>query len=213
VVDRDDVEWSVRRTFAPWRRVVQPVNIFRDRYRGREVELPLRPTVRRARRPVVRRDVTVERNVRTAGRIMSLPTRLLSRAGMAILLVPGVAIELVAQGLLGGALFVLKSLRLARHRVEVVAHTGHRTHSRTVLLVRGRRADADRLIDDLAAERDGAATPYRPKKLPAHVTVRSHDSAWQPRPPGELSRDTPKSPLYLTTDDHLAAGGSVWRSL
>jgi hypothetical protein len=211
VVDRDGVAWSVRRTFAPWWRVAQPVNIFRDRYRGREVELPLTPTVRRARQPVDRRDVVVERSVRTAGRILSLPTRVLSRVGMAILLVPGAAIELVTQGLLGGALFVLRSLRLARHRVEVVAHTGHRTHSRTVLLVRGSRADADRLVDDLAAERGGATTPYRPKEPSAHVTVRSHDSAWQPRPPRALSRDTPKSPLYLTRDDHLAAGGSVWR--
>jgi hypothetical protein len=203
VTDADGVEWSVWRPFAPWWRFVQPVNIFRDRYRGRAVQLPMPKRVRRGpgQDPWLRRQ-------RAVMRALSLPVRILRRVGMVLVLLPGVVVELMAQGVVGGALYVLRSLRLARHRVLVVGHTGFRTHSVTVLLVRGSRADADRLVEELAAERAGATTPYRPKKLPAHVTVRSFDSAWHPRP--SLSRASAKS-TYLTVDDQLAAGGSVWR--
>lgn len=166
VRDEKGREWIVKQRFTPWRPALF------NRLRGRSYALVLPP------RRTATGDQELNRVEQFVGGVLS--GELLAVAIYVLVLSPFLLLELGAQALAGSVLWLLRTIGLARRRVEVIGHSDHMIHSVTVLLVRGGRGTVRRLIADLAAERDNAAKSFRPEHLPPHVTVREHRSIWQP---------------------------------
>jgi hypothetical protein len=168
VRDAKGRQWTVRKRFSPWRRVVRPMAYMLGLNARRELSLPP-PPLPKEKKTVADRVIEV----------LLAPLAYHEAIGPALvwlLVSPVIAVELAALGVGGGILAVLRAAGLARYRVEVIAHTRPALHSETVLLVRGRAAE---LVTELAESLAGAERSFHPGGLPDDVTVRSHRSIWQ----------------------------------
>jgi hypothetical protein len=89
-----------------------------------------------------------------------------------ILMVVGTVLELAGQAVAGGTVQALRSLRLVRHRIDVMGLEGDELRSLSVVLVRGSRQEADAVAERMAARLAGWDTPD------LGVPVHSHESFW-----------------------------------
>jgi hypothetical protein len=161
VRDLNGRPWVVRRTFAPWWRLFQPINLFRkDRPMRRS---PVAPGGRRQSRPEPMswwRETLLE---------LVGPFVL---AALAVVFLVGSPLELVAVGLAGAPLYVLRSLRLVSHRIDVMGMEGDEVRSLSVVLVKGSRRDADAMVDRLRARLAESDT------IDLGVPVHAHEGYW-----------------------------------
>lgn len=100
--------------------------------------------------------------------ILGLP-ELIMHLILYVLAWPFVLLELVAMGLAGFGLAVLRTFRLVRHRIDMLGVEDDDLRSLTVLLVLGGRSHANALARGIAAT----------KKLPGTVTVVSRFGFWE----------------------------------
>jgi hypothetical protein len=157
VTDGKGREWVVKRRFAPWRRVLRLFALAAGRYR--EGGWP--------------RDA--QSSLDAEGSLVVL----LYGGLLGIILSPLTILELLAQGIVGAVLAGLRAAGLVRYRIDVVGYVKKAVHSETVLLVH--KSDrAQRLVDTIAAEREGAERSFQLDDLPADVHVERHRSLWQP---------------------------------
>ena len=84
----------------------------------------------------------------------------------------GAPLELVAVGVAGVPLYVLRSLRLVRHRIDVMGLEGSEVRSLSVVLVKGSRRDADATVARLRARLAESDT------VDLGVPVHSHEGYW-----------------------------------
>jgi len=169
-------EWVVRRTFAPWWRVVQPSVLLGADLRRRR-PLPSIPVPRKRRRSEERVDAgTVAAGVVIF--ILGLP-ELIMHLVLYVLAWPFALLELVAMGLGGFGLAVLRTFRLVRHRIDLLGVEDGDLRSLTVLLVRGGRRHANALAQGIAATIAESDRIYATKQLPGSVTVVSRFGYWE----------------------------------
>ncbi len=161
VRDLNGRPWVVRRTFAPWWRRFQPINLFRK-------NKPMR------RRPVAPagREQPPEKPTPWWQEVLAGIVGPLLIAALAVLFLVGSPLELVAVGLAGSPLYVLRSLRLVRHRIDVMGLEGDEVRSLSVVLVKGSRRDADAMVDRLRTRLAESDT------IDLGVPVHSHESHW-----------------------------------
>jgi len=164
----------VRRTFAPWWRKVQPLAVLGGEFRRREPVAPT-PPPRKRRRAEKAGKGSVTAGIATF--VLAVPD-MLGQGLLFVLSLPFAAVELVALGVAGGVLHVLRTLRLVRHRVDILGVDGRKLHSLTALLVRGSRRDANALVQGIAATIAESDRAYVPEKLPPGVTVVSQEGFW-----------------------------------
>ncbi len=167
-------EWVVRRTFAPWWRVVQPgVILGADRRRRRP--LPSIPEFRASSKERAGAGTIVAGVVFF---ILALP-ELIMHVIFYVLAWPFVLLELVAMGLAGFGLAVLRTFRLVRHRIDLLGVEDGDLRSLTVLLVRGGRRHTNALAQGIAATIAESDRIYATKQLPGTVTVVSRFGYWE----------------------------------
>lgn len=168
--------WTVELRFSPWRRVVRPsAYLFRNNPR-RKLSTPPPPV-----------DAPPEEKKTAGDRVIDVLLAplvyqeaivvLVGRGLVCLPALPFVLAELLALGVAGAGLAVVRATGGAPYRVDVVAHTDHALHSDTTLLVRGRDRARD-LVAELAEEREGAERAFHPDWLPDDVTVHAHRSVW-----------------------------------
>ena len=170
-------DWVVRRTFAPWWRKVQPSVVLGGDLRRRRPVPPV-PVPRKRRRS--ERKERVDAGSVVSGVvlfILDLP-ELVFHLILYVLAWPFALLELVAIGLAGCGLQLLRTARLVRHRVDVLGVEKRHLRSLTVLLVRGSRRHTNALAQGIAATIAESDRAYVPEKLPPGVTVVSQEGFW-----------------------------------
>ncbi|MFD4192799.1 hypothetical protein [Amycolatopsis thermoflava] len=202
VIHPDDHVWTLTRRFAPWKRVVQPMNIASgeyDRYRAVRTDPRRTPSEWRQERREQRK--AKDREIRGWEWLYLAPLLLVAgRAGQVLeavvaglqllvwlVLVPFALLEMLAQLLCGLVLGALRLTGAARSRLDVVCRVpGDRIVSLTVLTVRGSGA-AGQLATALSGHLWQAQRPFDPYQDPVVVALLAragthvvrHDSVWQ----------------------------------
>lgn len=160
VRDLNGRRWLVRRTFAPWWRFLRPLTLFqKDRPMRRSPE-PVR------REPPPEKPMSWWQEV--AMGILGPPVLV----ALATVFLVGSPLELAAAGLAGGPLYVLRSLGLVRHRIDVMGLEGSDVRSLSVVLVKGTRREADAMVARLSARLAESDT------LDLGAPVHAHESYW-----------------------------------
>jgi len=169
--------WTVERRFSPWRRVVRPTAYLFRNNPGRKLSTPPPPVDEPPKETKTAGDRLID--VLLAPLVYQEAIVVLVGRGLVCLpALPFVLAELVALGVAGAVLSVVRATGGAPYRVDLIAHTGHELHSETTLLVRGRDR-ARELVAELADDRTGAERAFHPDTLPADVTGHTHRSVWQ----------------------------------
>ncbi|MGI6876091.1 hypothetical protein [Amycolatopsis sp. 3B14] len=202
VIHPDDHVWTLTRRFAPWKRVVQPMNIASgeyDRYRAVRTDPRRTPSEWRQERREQRK--AKDREIRGWEWLYLAPLLLVAGlagqvleavvAGLQLLvwlvLVPFALLEMLAQLLCGLVLGALRLTGAARSRLDVVCRVpGDRIVSLTVLTVRGSGATGQ-LAKALSGHLWQAQRPFDPYRDPVVVALLAragthvvrHDSVWQ----------------------------------
>jgi hypothetical protein len=109
--------------------------------------------------------------------ILGLP-ELLMHVILYVLAWPFALLELVAMGLAGFGLQILRTFRLVRHRVDVLGMEKRQLRSLTVLLVRGSRRHTNALAQGIAAMIAESDRVIATEKLPPTATVVSRFGYW-----------------------------------
>ena len=150
----------VRRTFTPWWRVLRPVALFRKHQPMRRRPVPVRREQPRSKPMPWWRETLVE---------LAAPPLLVL---LAVVFLVGAPLELAAAGVAGALLYVLRSLGLVRHRIDVMGLEGDEVRSLSVVLVKGSRRDADAMVAHLRTRLAASDT------LDLGVPVHSHEGYW-----------------------------------
>ncbi|WP_162831121.1 hypothetical protein [Amycolatopsis ruanii] len=207
VIHPDNHVWTVTRRFAPWQRVIQPVNIPAGDYK-RYRFAPPRPRRTPAEWRHERRDQRKsqhDREIRGWQWLYLAPLPLVAGlAGQALealvvglqilvwlVLLPFALLEVIALLVCGLVLGALRLTGLARARVDVVCRAaGERILSLSVLTVRG-SGTAGQLAKALSDHLWKVQRPFDPYRDPVTVALLSragthvvrHHSVWSPSVP------------------------------
>jgi hypothetical protein len=160
VRDLNGRRWVVRRTFAPWWRFLRPLTLFQKDRPMRRRPVPPSPPPRREKPASWWQEIVMG--------ILGPPVL----AALAMVFLVGSPLELAAAGLAGVPLYVLRSLRLVRHRIDVMGLEGDEVRSLSVVLVKGTRRNAEALANRLRARLAESDT------LDLGVPVHSHEGYW-----------------------------------
>lgn len=160
VRDLNGRRWVVRRAFTPWWRFLQPINLFKKDRPMRRRPLPVGRKPRRSKPMPWWQETLME--------LLALPVLV----ALVVVFLVGSPLELVAAGVAGAPLYVLRSVGLVRHRIDVMGLEGDEVRSLSVVLVKGSRRDAEAMVNRLSARLAESDT------LDLGVPVHSHESYW-----------------------------------
>ncbi|GHE95713.1 hypothetical protein GCM10017786_30220 [Amycolatopsis deserti] len=191
----DDHVWTLTRRFAPWKRVIQPMNIAEGEYRRYRVAAPdprRKPSEwrhqRREQRRTAREQKLDARKITGwrwlyMGPLLVVAVLAVAIAGYVVeavvtglqilvwlVLLPFALLEVLAQLVCGLVLGALRLVGAARSRVDVVCRARGRITSLTVLTVRGSGAAGD-LAKALSDHLWKVQRPFDPYRDPVTVAL------------------------------------------